>query len=234
MNSWYRILCGLCLLASQLSASLIVSVNFNGDGSASRTLLPSEITGVVAVNNWNNASNSGFPAAGVVVDSEGTALPGGLSFTWSGGQANDSGSTLALFNGGIWMGSSSGSLNISTGSSVFATQNFSLYVYATTPGNNLTTEGTRIRVDGVDQFVRGNQAVDHDRFVVGGGPSLTDAATASNYVSFHNLRGDTTVDLSAVGGGRVALKGIQLVAVPEPGTLLLLGLGSILLLRRRG
>jgi len=72
------------------------------------------------------------------------------------------------------------------------------------------------------------------------GVSLNPAGdgTASNYVRIDGLTGTSftiTANAGTTGDGRVRPNGIQIVALPEPGagSVLLAGMGAVLMRRRR-
>lgn len=63
---------------------------------------------------------------------------------------------------------------------------------------------------------------------------VDDGADYSNYVVISGLTASSlTIDLASPDGGRAAISGFQIVAVPEPGSLALLGLGGLMVVRRR-
>lgn len=164
-------------------------------------------------------------------------MTGGLVFSWDQtGNANDTGSSLNLFNQGVFRNGTV-NLTINTGTSVFKQNPFDLYIYATTPANNVSGEGTSITAGGETLYVRGNQNVNHSSFVEGDSVFLN-AAQGSNYVKFEGVSGDSvTVTLSKFNNdSRVGLKGFQVVAIPEPGTLslVLAALAGLMLYRRQG
>lgn len=59
------------------------------------------------------------------------------------------------------------------------------------------------------------------------------AVTDANYASFGTFTGDTLTISGTNNGGRAVLSGFQIIAVPEPSSVSLLGLGGLTLILRR-
>lgn len=139
----------LCVfLLFGVAKASVVSVNLytNSGGQLSSSLE----TGAFAAENWNNVDHAGTPFGDDenVLDSQGNIVTGGLVFSWDQtGNANDTGSSLNLFNQGVFRNGTV-NLTINTGTSVFKQNPFDLYIYATTPANNVSGEGTSITAGG--------------------------------------------------------------------------------------
>ena len=112
-------------------------------------------------------------------------------------------------------------------------QKYDLYLYATA---GATAYGTAFTIGGVTQLTAGG----NDTSFVKGGSTLV---TGSNYVLFHNLMSDAdgniyiaaysnSIITGIANGGSDSgpINGLQLVSVPEPGTLVLLAVGLVGLL----
>ena len=232
--------CGLAALAvtglMAFSASAAaISVNFIGGKTT--LLSATDAAGVVPVANWNNVSGS---------NSGGAAIPFATL-------KDDSGTNVAGTGGGHY---SNAEWAISTDPVDTPDKKlFKGYVdcISDTPTSVTVTGIPYDKYDVYVYFDGDNGAETRDAYytVNGGTPALyTDAANAQfngtfvdaaingtgNYFKVSDLSGNfsLTAALGITGGvKRAPVNGFQIIAVPEPASLGLLGLSSLVMLRRR-
>ena len=187
----------------------------------------------VQANAWSTSSGSNFKASdGSTVTGVGfttIATFGNTDFAGMG----SSGSNNLLDDGAqMWMITWPYRADLElTGLST--SQKYDLYLYGTAGS---TAYGTAFTIGGVTQITAGG----NDTSFVKGGSTLV---TGSNYVLFQNLMSDGTgaISIQAYSNSIVTgiangssdsgpVNGLQLVSVPEPGTLVLLVVGLVGLL----
>jgi hypothetical protein len=227
-----RKILALTIIAAGITAQAqnIISWNENNGGNVPA---PSGLAGVAAAINWNN-SIGGM----ALVDNSGAAS--GVSFTIAGswgawgiapisaGPDGDGTYNRTLLDG--YANTSSG-----IGPEVFTItgisySSYNLYVYFSSDTANRT--GT---------IADGNSGITYD-FSTIGQPAISGANAVftqttdtvggnptADYAVFSDITGSSdTLTLNVPNGGGIA--GFQIVAVPEPGTLALAGLGGFALL----
>jgi hypothetical protein len=223
------LLAGLIALLPFAGQTAIISVNWsNGTDLAS-----TDVAGVVAADNWNNLSASGYNI-GIFTDDSGatvsdfaigsgaglpSTLPGNGPFQFIG---SPSGSDEIMLSSGIY--NNSWGAGYQTAMLLFDIPyaEYDLYVYA---ANNATGRSANYRVGSDVQTYADTQAI---------GTVFTQG---ENYVRFSGLTSaNLTLEADPTGtSNQIVVSGIQIVAVPEPSSLMLIGLalGAVLLHRKR-
>lgn len=213
-------------------AQSIISWNENNGGTIPT---PSGVAGVVSAANWNNSINGM-----ALIDNSGAAS--GVSFsisgTWgawgiAGGPTQDADSTYNKYLLDGYANTSSG-----IGPEVFTISgisysSYNLYVYISSDTASRT-----------GSIADGNSGITYDFSTIGqpaisGANALLTQTTdtiggnpTADYAVFSGLTGSSdTLTLNIANGGGIA--GFQIVAVPEPGSMMLAGLGGLALLVRK-
>jgi len=239
------LLLGLSVAASSYGS--MIGVNFVGNSvaAADYTLTTTQNAGVANQVNWNNAKlNSGAtadlfgPLAGQLADN--TGVDSGAAITWSAngkGKVGRAGVTddNVLMNGYLDDSSTvvGNNATVTFGSlNQFAADGYKVYVYFGAATDNRT--GTIS--DGTTTFYTKTKSSTSYSFPADYtiATSTTDGTyVAANYAVFSGTADDLTLTYQR-DSGNGGILGIQVVAVPEPATLGMLGLGTIitLLIRR--
>tara|TARA_B110000908_G_scaffold33785_1_gene40483 strand:- start:3581 stop:4303 length:723 start_codon:yes stop_codon:yes gene_type:complete len=209
----------------------VISVNI-GNSSANNNISATDTAGVVAVNNWNNKLGS-FGAAAVTDDS-GTLLATTVSVNtqWSGGLSAAAATPNHALMGS---GTDSGGGDMSATVTGITFDLYDVYVYFKNSGDrygdySVTPSGTGAAGGGL---LRGYNIPYAGTFIeetTGADPGT------GNYMVFRNVSGANLLINSSPENPSVArapLTGFQIVAVPEPSSTALLGLGGLALILRR-
>lgn len=242
---------GVPLLSSPAQAATI-GVQFIGDGRA--TMASDDLAGApgVRTGNWNNLSGASLDDT--AIDSGGAAIGGGFTVTPQDTSFGNRGSAAGLDNDELLFNSIkdvSGTYTVSVTNVPYAL--YDVYVYMRDDSDDRAGSFT---IDSTTYYVRG--LTDSEG---GGDPDSTGAdyvlssdttvdLTSPNTVSVDNsidqgnyvvFSGLTQSDFDLIAGAvdtsdaanRNKFAGFQIVEVPEPGSLALLGLGTLLIARRR-
>lgn len=244
----------LALSTASLPAT-VISVNFSRSTNLPTPLAPTDVAGLVPAANWNNIqsdSQSGSSTTGALADDSGTPTVTQITYFnrfWRDGV--DTSTPDTTLNSGYTNTSTTANdtMTVSGLGTEFTSLGYNVIVYLSgTDGMGANTPaefGANIG-GGPDQWIRAIRRIP----VSGTFASTTFAtealaeasSTESNYILFTGLTA-SSFDLnilkdpdSTANWSRAAVKGIQIVSIPEPGAITLLGLGSLgmVLIRRRG
>lgn len=230
-------------LAASASAGMI-GVNIQGLVPHGGALASGTSAGVVPQANWNNTGPNASDGSNIsLLDDLGGTTTAKLSFSsvgpWYTSSATPATGDQQLMQGLIYGGNTDKptvtitnipysqydvyvySLGAQTGTSAYITLGSTSY-YFTSP--NGAGAGYVNGVVGPFTFTQATSTTS-------GSPTAN-----ADYVKFSNVTGSSfTVNSTYVSGGNgnVAINGVQLVQVPEPGTLALLAFGSLAVLHRR-
>lgn len=236
---------------------------FGGNGTGDQTQMPATaVAGVVPQANWN----SFLGTTGTMPLNLSTGAASGASITWAGSPNDwDIGINETLSaNHQMMLGyldtndTSVTTLTVSGLPAAFTSAGFNVYLYY--DGDNGTqARAGRYAINGVSQwgqdaasttfggtFIQGQTLVDPAPGATGTALDNQAAALATvpvgNYMIFRGLTGgsftlDVQASVSAGGTNRASLQGMQIVAIPEPSTVVLLVMGALgglgLIARRR-
>lgn len=226
------------LVSTAAVADSIISVNWSGDTRAD--MGATEVAGApgVRVSNWNTILKD----EGVLVNpiyADGTTATGVTIAPSDTGFINRGNSPSAgdekLFNG---VKDVTGSYSIGVTGLTFAV--YDVYVYQRGESEN---RGGGFTIGSTTYYARGLAAnpTDDTGYVLStdediSGGTVADQMAQGNYVKFSGLTGsDFTLNVQAYGDDitRSKIAGLQIVAVPEPATLGLVGLAGLGLLFAR-
>jgi hypothetical protein len=221
-----------------------ISVNFGSDNAASglgaAALNPTDVTGVIPTANWNNAPGATGSLSNLVRDLNGTPTTTAASVSWtsSGTWNTDQEDNTSQFVNPADETMMKGYIDTFVGapSSVDFTGlpngQYNVYVYSLTAVNN--RDSGNITVAGVREK---SISIPSTVFQEGGGPggALDMGGLPGNYNLYPGVAvtdGNLTISLTAETF-RTAVNGVELVLVPEPAGLGVLGVGVVGLLARR-
>jgi hypothetical protein len=221
-----------------------ISVNFGSDnafsGLGSAALNPADVAGVIPTANWNNAPGVTGTLSNLVRDLNGTATPTTASVSWTSSGiwntdqedntsqfVNPADETLMKGYIDTFVGAPS-AVNF-TG---LSNGQYNVYVYSLTAVNN--RDSGNITVGGVREK---SISIPSTVFQEGGGPggALDQGGLPGNYNLYPGVAvtdGNLTIQLTAETF-RTAVNGVELVLVPEPAGISVLGAGVVGLLARR-
>jgi hypothetical protein len=220
-----------------------ISVNFGSDdafsGLGSAALNPTDVTGVVPTANWNNAPGANGSLSNLVQDLNGTATPTTASVSWtsSGIWNTDQEDNTSQFVNPADEAMMKGYIDTFVGapSSVnftgLANGPYNVYVYSLTAVNN--RDSGNITVGGVREK---STSIPSTVFQEGGGPggALDQGGLPGNYNLYPGVAvtdGNLSILLTAETF-RTAINGVELVLIPEPAGVGVLGVGLVGLLAR--
>ena len=220
--------------ASLSAASIGFSFNSNRD-NATAVMTSTTVAGVVPSTGWVNTDGGGDAAGGAT----GTLVNNGVTVDWSSnGTWNTNNGTgngdNILMNGYVDAINAGGAAQINlTGLSSRFAGSYDVYVYFGSDGNGRTgaVAGPGATFDFSTFSAQGG--VEPFPFVQ---TTSTDGSNPNaNYALFSGLSGDTqTFDLIR-GSSNSGFHGVQIVGdlIPEPSSCLLIGVGGLLMMRRR-
>ena len=213
---------------SPLANAALVGLNFQGNGVAnlaSGTVAGDTAGSIAPQANWNNALNSNNVAGSNPNLTSSTGAPSGIAAAWNGpdgwtaGGADGASGNAQMSYG--FIKSNTGSTQIPTGNVTVTFSNlpsgslFDMIIYTAT--DNAAPTGT---------FALNNTLNTSVSYAVGTGNVASFVENSTKY-TFSNLTAvGTSVTLTMSGNG-AGLAGVQLSAVPEPSSMLFLGLGAL-------
>jgi hypothetical protein len=209
-------LVGLCLLLAASANAATVSVNFNITASSTDAMGSTDLAGVELVGNWNNVTSP--TDFGSLIDSSGavSAVSGGMT---AGGLAswnrNNDPTEGRIFSDFVSNIPNAATLDI-TG---ITYAKYDLYIYIAQWGSNASTITVGSDAQAVNKV--------NDPWAT---PFYFEGST---YVKFEGLTGSTATATWSDVAGEAGIGGFQVVQVPEPMTMALLGLGGLFLRRRK-
>lgn len=221
------------------SHAAVISVNFTDSGGGMGNASADNIAGVVEAGWWETTSFDGArndTDPNNLRDSTGAYTGVSLSHDMPGGwwTAGTTGFNTPTANqNDKMMENYADTWNTHTVTFSNLTGIYDVYVYAARPEENTGIGAYSIGSEII--YLKANDLT--GPFVESGfadpGAAELNADDPGNYIVFRNLDDSTfTLTVSSLGGG-VPLNGIQIVAVPEPASVALLGLGGVLVLARR-
>lgn len=213
------------------------SIGWNYQGVSGVGLNPGDVAGApgFAQANWNNHAGAGQGAGatpfGPLADDGGT--PTGVnvsSWTVSTGNSwqysDPSGTPDAILLNDF--NDKDPSLTFTGLNSVFS-GSYTVVVYYGNNEWNLTSPFSTLTVNGSSQDVQTGDMFSNVGYV----QNTDNGATDSNYAVFTGVSGDTLNVSMDASGANNGISAIQITDVPEPGSLALLGLGGLMIIRRR-
>lgn len=227
------------LNAGTISVSFCNETSLPGTGSIMDS---ADLAGApgVRVGNWNNwlkddgsLGDDGYD----IIDDSGavTALTASINFTASASRDNNHDNDQEMFSDVKDIFGSDKTLSVSN----IPYDVYDVYVYMRDDGAGRAGVFT---IGATTYYARGgagNPASDGTGYVLSADTTLDDPTTIDqgNYVVFSAVSGSSfDLVINAVNAGdldRNKVAGFQIVQVPEPATMMLLGLGSMALLRRK-
>ena len=211
-----------------------IGINFTGGGNASSpaiSILPTDSAGVVAQMNWNNfAGGNGTNL--VLVDNTGATTGALLTFTASGTYSSIGGAGIVPADGDEKLNT-----GFVYGDSSFTLSNvpyaiYDVYVYHLNDASGRIETTTLAGLSFFGAAAVPNDATHVDQnaatsylYTQTTSTNVTSPTAGGNFVRFQNLSGSVTLTASAPGNGYV--NGLQIVQVPEPATIGLLGLAAV-------
>lgn len=237
----------LGLAAAAPAVGDVISINIsNGTDLAS-----GDIAGVVPASNWNNIDVSGGPTVAPTALNDSAGVGAGATFestyttsfnSLSGAGTGDANSTMmegymSVDITGDGGAEDSGQINIAGLGGVFTgdPDGYSVIVYFDTDvnGQNATPRNHTVTLTPDNAAAVSQTGLDNGTYA-GAFVQASGAGVDANYMVFSGLTAASFTLSMDSDVGRGAYNGIQIVnEIPEPGSLALLGVGGLLVARRR-
>jgi hypothetical protein len=251
---------GLAGASFASAAAVAISVNFNGaqtQGTYSTSTGPNVTgtAGAVPESNWNNAPGSvGGPSALVLNSGAGS----GASLSYSSSNVYNAYPNtpptssqdydlmqgyLDYFSGGSPINGNADFVTVTGLGTAFTSGGYKVLVYQNTDsigsfGYSITDSSSITALAYGQQLTNegANYPLSPDAFVGSTSTNPAGPATAANYVILTGFTGSSftiTGLTGTTGDGRARIAGFQIIAVPEPASIGLIGIGALSLLARR-
>lgn len=239
---------GLTVLSQSSAQATSIGVNFTADrkvfDNGPNPLASADVAGLVAQSHWNNTSPSisgsttgiAGPTAGVVVDSNGAATAATVNWSGTGSVQEVTNSGLATGNAKLYKDyletdyANGSTITISMGNIGFAKYDVILYVGDFIGTKNLVSSATINGNSASTVYYANALEAPFTGFVKASGTNIA-TANLADYVIFSGITGSSfNASVKKENGNRAAIAAFQVVdvsAVPEPGTIALLGLGLL-------
>jgi len=220
--------------ASLSAASIGFSFNSNRD-NASAVMTSTTVAGVVPSTGWVNTDGGGDAAGGATgtLGNNGVTVDWSSNGTWNTNNGTGNGDNI-LMNGYIDAINAGGAAQINlTGLSSLFADGYDVYVYFGSDGNGRT--GAVAGPGATFDFSTFSNQGGVEPFPFVQTTSTDGSNPEANYALFSGLAGDAqTFDLIR-GGSNSGFHGVQIVGslIPEPSSCLLIGVGGLLMMRRR-
>ncbi len=235
-------------LAGARAASIGLNFVDGREGSGPETLGAGESTGVVPQVNWNNTDANTAGDGGLSGGLTTTSIASPIADTLVDNTGVNSGATVSWAGHTTWSAADDPSPNANdrlmsdylltennTGVDAtvsFAGLSYSLYDVYVYFGSNGSGNTGVITLNGGSAVAVTDQLFSNGPFV-----EATGGGTSGNYVRFGGVSGsNVAIALNADSGGanfHMGIFGVQIVEIPEPSSVALLGLAAPVLLRRR-
>jgi len=230
------------LLAGGAAHAAVISVNFSEKGES--PLAASDSAGVAAATNWNNVTAGGTGATALnLKDNSGSATTADVTIAMTGSGSKSPDITPPVTDPDTRMlidevrAFRAGTYSVSLSEIPYA--QYDVYVYFVDQSTTNSSLNRSI-TDGTTTYLFRTPVNDQSFFETNGFVRSTDTTAGGNndignYVLFEDLTGTSKTLTLAIpdGGERVGVSGFQIVEVPEPASLALVGLGSLLIVGRR-
>lgn len=226
-----------CLTLTGFANAASIGVNFGSDytgGGGVLNLAPTDSAGVVAQQNWNNAAGANSGAALNLIDDSGAATTASVVWSsnnlWGGGAAATADEKLMAG----WLDDGVAGASVTVSNIPYAL--YDVYVYFSADNGNAGNGGHAV-IDGASFNSVGvftNLNAGNGTFFNGHVDGSTGAVDPSYHLAAGLNNATLTVTSTRPAGFRGAIAGVQIVdVIPEPASVALLGLGGLLMLRRR-
>lgn len=220
--------------ASLSAASIGFSFNSNRD-NASAVMTSTTVAGVVPSTGWVNTDGGGDAVAGATgtFENNGVTVDWSSNGTWNTNNGSSNGDNI-LMNGYVDAINAGGAAQINlTGLSALFADGYDVYVYFGSDGNGRT--GAVAGPGATFDFSTFSAQAGASPFPFVQTTSTDGSNPDANYALFSGLTGDSqTFDLIR-GSSNSGFHGVQIVGdlIPEPSSCLLIGVGGLLMMRRR-
>lgn len=230
-----------------------ISMNFDGQGGVGTPGAVTGVAGAIPVGNWNNSGASGLSGPVALIDDSGAATGAVVNWSvgnqWTTNGTDSSGGNAQMMQGYLDNFHTQPPITVTNIPGSYQASGYNVLVY-----HNTDSGGTMgITIDdgsGPLTYFSHQAGGNNSNYPLGGADPFGGAAgyigsqdtnagntNPSNYTLFTGLTGSTLTISGVAGGsgdGRSRPNGFQITQVPEPSSTLLVLLGSVALVLRRG